>query len=96
MASTAPSKPEGPTGDFTGDIDVSNRLPSKEDLGRAADMPVVDGSGKLHLFKSLHSSPDSPMRVLIIFIRHFFCGVSKIYVLLMLAANSRHRIARSI
>lgn len=76
MAATAPSKPEGPTGDFTGDIEVSNKLPSEGDLDRAADMPVVDGSGKAHLFKSLHSSPDSPRRVLIIFIRHFFCGVS--------------------
>ena len=77
MTTTAPSKPEGSTGDFTGDIEASNKLPSEGDLDRAADMPVLDGSGKIHLFRSLHSSPDSPRRVLVIFIRHFFCGVSK-------------------
>lgn len=74
MVSTA-SKPEGPTDEFTGDIEVSNKLPSKGDLEKTADLPVLDALGKAHTFKSLH---DGPRRVLVIFIRHFFCGVSTI------------------
>lgn len=70
------SKPGGPTGDFTGDIEVSDKLPSKGELERVADLPILDSSGKSHAFKTLHSNPDRPSRVLIIFIRHFFCGVS--------------------
>ncbi len=75
MAGTA-SMPEGPTGDFTGDINVSSKLPSQRDLERVADLPVLDSNGEPHPFKTLHSSPNGPQRVLIIFIRHFFCGVS--------------------
>lgn len=70
------TKPEGPTGDFDGDIDVSNKLPSKEDLEKVADLPVLDVAGKPHPFSTLHSRPDGSTRTLIIFVRHFFCGVS--------------------
>lgn len=70
------TKPEGPTGDFSGDIDVSSKLPSQKDLENVADLPVLDVDGQPHAFKTLHSSQDGPQRVLIIFIRHFFCGVS--------------------
>lgn len=75
MAVTA-TKPEGPTGDFSGDIDVSSKLPSQKDLENVADLPVLDVDGQPHPFKTLHTSQDGPQRVLIIFIRHFFCGVS--------------------
>lgn len=70
------TRPEGPTGDFSGDIDVSSKLPSQRDLERVADLPVLDANGQPHPFKTLHSGPDGPQRVLLIFIRHFFCGVS--------------------
>ena len=75
MAVTA-TKPEGPTGDFSGDIDVSSKLPSQKDLENVADLTVLDVDGQPHAFKTLHPSDDGPQRVLIIFIRHFFCGVS--------------------
>lgn len=65
-----------PTGDFSGDIQVSKKLPSKADLEKAANLPVLDVSGKPHAFKTLLPSADKLNRVLIIFIRHFFCGVS--------------------
>lgn len=70
------TKPEGPKGDFSGDIDVSSKLPSQRDLENVADLPVLDADGQPHPFKTLHSNQDGPQRVLIIFIRHFFCGVS--------------------
>ena len=70
------SKPEGPTGDFSGDIDVSSKLPSQKDLENVADLPVLDVDGQSHPFKTLYSTQHGPQRVLIIFIRHFFCGVS--------------------
>lgn len=70
------SKPDGPTGDFNGDIEVSDKLPSKGDLEKVANLPVLDASGKSLPFKTLHSNPGGISRVLIIFIRHFFCGVS--------------------
>lgn len=70
------SNAENPTGDFSGDIEVSKKLPSKGDLEKIANLPILDIAGKPHAFKTLHSSEDGPNRVLIIFIRHFFCGVS--------------------
>lgn len=66
------TKPEGPTGDFEGDITVSDKPPSRADLERVADFPILDANRKAHKFKSLYQ--DKP-KVLIIFIRHFFCGV---------------------
>ena len=74
MAVDTATKPEGPTGDFEGDINVSNDLPTEQQLKRAAEHPVLDPEGKTHTFKSL-SSPEDGSRVLVIFIRHFLCGV---------------------
>ena len=75
MATTTETKPEGPICDPIGDIEVSNKLPSKLDLAKVADLPVLDAAGKKHTFKSLYAHDDQ-RRTLIIFIRHFFCGVS--------------------
>ena len=68
----AATNPQGPTGDFDGDIKVSNKPPSKAELQKVADLPVLDASGKSYTFKSLY---DGKRKLLIIFIRHFFCGV---------------------
>lgn len=75
MVTRAATNPEGVTGEFKGDIEVSDKLPSKGDLERIADLPVLDASGEAHTFKSLHSRTGEARRVLVIFIRHFFCGV---------------------
>lgn len=73
------TKPAQPTGEFHGDIDVDNKPPTKRDLDKVAQLPVVDENGKPHTFGSLYSSDTNEApRVLIIFIRHFFCGVSHI------------------
>lgn len=64
-----------PTDDFTGDLKVSQKPPSRAELESVGDMPVLDADGKTHTFRSLFSSEDQQSRTMIIFIRHFFCGV---------------------
>lgn len=65
-----------PAADFKGNIKVNNNPPTKGDLEKAADLPVLDKDRKSYNFKSLYADNDKgPRRVLIIFIRHFFCGV---------------------
>lgn len=54
----------------------ADKLPSTESLHAAETYEVLDREGKAHSFKSLYSAPSSTSRVLLIFIRHFFCGVS--------------------
>ncbi|MCJ1427376.1 hypothetical protein MMC29_005279 [Sticta canariensis] len=80
MVTRAATNPEGVTGEFKGDIEVSNKLPSKGDLERIADLPVLDDAGEAHAFKTLYSSTAEARRVLIIFIRHFFCGNCQEYL----------------
>ncbi|MCJ1233993.1 hypothetical protein MMC14_001951 [Varicellaria rhodocarpa] len=75
MESTEPT-PQDSAGICNGDIRVSQTLPSKKDLAKCDDLPVVDSNGKSYSFKSLYSSGKTGRRVLILFIRHFFCGVN--------------------
>ena len=52
-------------------------VPSKAVLDRAADLTVNDAQGQAVSFRDLYQvEPDHSRRVMIIFIRHFFCGVS--------------------
>jgi hypothetical protein len=74
---TIPAKNSDPTTqEFRGDLKVNNVLPSRSTLESIADLPVFDVHGNTVPFKSLYWS-DAPCRkrVMIIFIRHFFCGV---------------------
>ena len=65
-----------PSADFKGDVKVNNNPPTKGDLEKVADLPVLDQNRKKYTFKSLYADNENgPRRVLIIFIRHFFCGV---------------------
>lgn len=65
-----------PSADFKGDIRVNNKAPTKELLEKLADIPVLDVNKKSHTFKSLYSDNEhGPRRALVVFIRHFFCGV---------------------
>jgi hypothetical protein len=70
------SKPQGETGEFSGNIKVSQKVPTASELNKVADFNVLDKDGNPHPFRSLYASKDENQRVLIIFIRHFFCGVS--------------------
>jgi hypothetical protein len=54
----------------------TDNLPSIDLQRKVENYPVFDRTGKEHPFKSLYSGSDSARRVLVIFVRHFFCGVS--------------------
>jgi hypothetical protein len=60
------------TGDVPHDISVTNDIPSLEIQAAAADLPVMDSEGKSIPFSQLYSGK----RTMIVFIRHFLCGVS--------------------
>ena len=65
------SKPE----DFEGQLATNNEIPLAETLDKIKDYIVLDRDGKTHTFQSLYSGPNVSRRVLVIFVRHFFCGV---------------------
>lgn len=62
--------------DFQGSVDSNNDLPSAATLRKIEDYVVLDRDGKSHTFKSLYTGKHVARRVLLIFVRHFFCGVS--------------------
>ena len=62
--------------DFEGEVATDNELPPPEVLKKIEDYIVLDRDGKSHTFKSLYTGNNVSRRVLMIFIRHFFCGVS--------------------
>jgi hypothetical protein len=55
---------------------ANDELPSMSIQRKVENHTVLDHNGKTHPFKSLYSGPDAACRVLVIFVRHFFCGVS--------------------
>ncbi|KAJ8112942.1 hypothetical protein ONZ43_g5269 [Nemania bipapillata] len=61
--------------DFTGEVETDNGVPSLKTLRAIEDYVVLDNVGKTHPFKSLYSGHNVARRMLIIFVRHFFCGV---------------------
>jgi hypothetical protein len=65
------AKPESESKEST-----AEQPPSAETLRKVEDYTVLDKEGKKHTFRSLYAGPESTGRVLVIFIRHFFCGVS--------------------
>ncbi|ROW08142.1 hypothetical protein VPNG_06922 [Cytospora leucostoma] len=69
-----------PTGDFQGEVMSNDELPSPETIRRIEDYIVLDRHGKTHTFKSLYTGRHVARRVLIIFVRHFFCGSCQEYL----------------
>ncbi len=61
--------------EFAGDVQTDNTLPSLQTLKKIENLSVLDQDGKAILFKNLYTGPNVARRVLVIFIRHFFCGV---------------------
>lgn len=72
--------PENPTGEWEGKVKMSQKLPSKADLQKIASLPVLDEKNESRSFQSLLSHEHTPSRTLVVFVRHFFCGVSYIHV----------------
>ncbi|KAL6922133.1 hypothetical protein ACHAPO_002891 [Fusarium lateritium] len=64
------SQPE----DFEGELATNNDIPSPETLKKIGKYIVLDRHGKSHPFKTLYTGSNVARRVLIIFVRHFFCG----------------------
>ncbi|KAI0885677.1 AhpC/TSA antioxidant enzyme-domain-containing protein [Annulohypoxylon maeteangense] len=66
--------------DFQGEVQTTNDLPTIETLRKIETYTVLDSDGKSHTFKSLYAGHNSARRVLIVFIRHFFCGNCQEYL----------------
>ncbi|KAK8085277.1 hypothetical protein PG997_006548 [Apiospora hydei] len=66
--------------DFQGEVQTNNDLPAQATLKKLENHTVLDASRKSHTFKSLYSGPNVARRVLIIFVRHFFCGNCQEYL----------------
>ncbi|KAI1650192.1 AhpC/TSA antioxidant enzyme-domain-containing protein [Daldinia loculata] len=66
--------------EFQGEVQTTNELPTIETLRKIEAYNVLDSDGKSHSFKSLYAGRNSARRVLIIFIRHFFCGNCQEYL----------------
>lgn len=75
--------------EFEGTVDVNNDLPTEKDLKRVEDLLVLDAKGQSVPFKELYNAPHVAPRQLIIFIRHFFCGVSTPFQSLLLVKRTR-------
>ena len=69
------SRNSEPAIDFAGDVDTNNVLPTQALLSKIEAYPVLDRDGKSIPFKSLYTGPNVTRRVLLIFVRHFYCGV---------------------
>ncbi|KAI0206847.1 AhpC/TSA antioxidant enzyme-domain-containing protein [Astrocystis sublimbata] len=85
MADPAPASALGDeqqlnTPDFTGEVETNNELPPQAVLRAIENHTVIDSSGKFHTFKSLYAGPNSARRILVIFVRHFFCGNCQEYL----------------
>ncbi|OAQ61725.1 ahpC/TSA antioxidant enzyme domain-containing protein [Pochonia chlamydosporia 170] len=70
------TKPE----DFDGEVTTNNELPSDETIKKVENYIVLDRDGKSRTFKSLYSGNNVARRVLVVFIRHFFCGNCQEYL----------------
>lgn len=67
------------TGDFSGNVDTNNDLPSQATLKAVESTILLDEHGKSRPFKAIYTGANVTRRVLVIFVRHFFCGVSLSY-----------------
>jgi hypothetical protein len=75
-------------------LDTNNTLPTPTILSKIQSLLVLDRTGKSHPFSSLHTGPHVPRRVLIIFVRHFFCGNCQEYLRTLSAAITPESLLR--
>ena len=66
--------------DFSGSVDSTNELPSASTLARIGNYMVLDRDGKSHPFRTLYTGKHVARRVLVIFVRHFYCGNCQEYL----------------
>ncbi|KAF4980575.1 hypothetical protein FZEAL_3447 [Fusarium zealandicum] len=66
---------EIPRDDVIYDVDVNDDPPTADAMEIADSFEVLDNKGEKHTLRSIYGGPDTPRRVLVVFVRHFFCGV---------------------
>ncbi|KAL1837241.1 hypothetical protein VTJ49DRAFT_4100 [Mycothermus thermophilus] len=66
--------------DFEGNVETNHELPTLETIRKIDNYVVLDSDGKSHTFRSLYTGRHTARRVLIIFVRHFFCGNCQEYL----------------
>ncbi|KAG6064314.1 hypothetical protein E4U32_000338 [Claviceps aff. humidiphila group G2b] len=66
--------------DFDGNVGTDDEIPSKETIAKVAEYRLQDKHGNLTPFKDLYRGSDQKRRVLVIFIRHFYCGNCQEYL----------------
>ncbi|KAM3439941.1 hypothetical protein MY4824_002448 [Beauveria thailandica] len=66
--------------DFDGQLATNDEIPSDATLAEVANYVLLDKHGKSHTFQSLYNSPNGARRVLVVFVRHFFCGNCQEYI----------------
>lgn len=54
---------------------VDSSLPTRDMLEKCANLPLLEQDGAEHSFESIVNRDSSKDRHMLIFIRHFFCGV---------------------
>ncbi|KAJ5082433.1 hypothetical protein N7532_011476 [Penicillium argentinense] len=72
----------------------NDALPSPEACQKVENYQVLDREGNAHPFKSLYQGPDTAQRVLIIFVRHFFCGSCQEFLISLSQAIKPDDLAR--
>lgn len=74
--------------DFAGNVDSNNDLPLPDTIRKIDNYIVLDRDGKSHTFRSLYTGRHVARRVLVIFVRHFYCGNCQDYLRALSAAVS--------
>lgn len=58
-------------------VELSDALPTQAELDKAGSIQIYDADGTARTFKSLYTGSEHlGQRQLVIFVRHFYCGVS--------------------
>ena len=79
MADNSAANASGGASPVSGKIEISSLLPNDRVIDEASRIPVLDSDGKEHLFGKICRWPEEEgktRRVMVVYIRHFFCGVS--------------------
>jgi len=61
--------------EFVGDVNTNNEIPSQATLRKVENFMLLDRDGRAIQFKDVYGGKHGARRVLVIFIRHFYCGV---------------------
>ncbi|KAK4180534.1 AhpC/TSA antioxidant enzyme-domain-containing protein [Triangularia setosa] len=84
---TADIDPTNPL-DFSESVTADNTLPTLETLKKIDNYIVLDRNGKSHTFRSLYTGRHVARRVLLVFVRHFYCGNCQDYLRTLSSAFS--------